>query len=157
MSNQVVIVALPIGDKTFTYADGDVVPIHQTLIYLGTQDNIERHEASKISAFVEMLASDTGPITAKVSGKATLGEDRERVVLTESVELTELRRYLADNELISKVMSRVQQYPNWVSHVAGLQNLTYGDFLVFNRLAFWDGESYMTFPFRRPTMFALDD
>ena len=143
----IVIVALPLGERTVTYADGDVVPVHQTLIYLGDTANAypTSQEMAQVNVEVEEIAQHFGIATAKVSGKGTLGPEQERIVITESMDLNVIRENLLDNFLISELIGKAPQHPHWIPHVTGMQNLVYGDILVFDRLAVWYGDSKQSY------------
>jgi len=144
--NAVVIVALPLGDRQATYADGDTAPVHQTLIYLGDISTVTPYEAAKINVEVGVIAEAMTPAIAKVSGKGTLGPEQERIILTESVDINVIREQLMENPIIQEVMWRAPQHPNWIPHITGMQNLVYGDQIVFNRLAVWYGVERTTHP-----------
>jgi hypothetical protein len=152
-----VIVALPIGKETVTYNDGDTTSVHQTLVYLGDAALLPAHEASKISAFVEALSYEVAPVTGLVIGKGVLGPEDDRMVLTESEGLTAIRQQLIEVDLIREVMDRVGQHPNWISHVSGMQNLKYGNYILFDRLAFWWGDMRSEYYLSRPAVFYVED
>lgn len=146
----VVIVALPLGDRMVTYKDGDQAPAHQTLIYLGVKENVAAYDVAKIKVEVEAIAAAMSPAVAKVSGKGVLGEDQEQILITESVDMNVIREQLMDNPIIQEAMWKAEQYPNWIPHVTGMQNLKYGDIIVFNRLAVWYGEERTEYPIGAP-------
>jgi hypothetical protein len=149
--NSALIVALPIGDRTVTYKDGDTAPLHQTLVFFGDTLNVTPEERAKISNVVSLFATHTYPFTAKVIGKGTLGPDQDEVVFTESRELTRIRERFVGDFWVNQVMTRTEQHPNWISHVSGMQNAVFGDFVLFNRLAFWFGDEREVFEMRSPS------
>lgn len=152
----VVIVALPIGDKKVTYADGDTTPVHQTLVYLGDSENVTPHEAARVMVEVETIADFNQPAIIKVSGKGTLGPEQERVIFTESLEINAIREQLLDNPIIQEVMMKAEQHPNWIPHITGMQNLTYGDHIIVNRLAVWYGDDRREYPLGKPGVILED-
>jgi len=50
------------------------------------------------------------------------------------------------NSVIQEIMWRASQHPNWIPHIAGMQNLIYGDQIVLNRLAVWYGSERTIHP-----------
>lgn len=139
------IVALPIGDKTITYSDGDTAPLHQTLVYLGDAVNISPEEVAKLSGFLKSLAADTSPVLARVCGKGTLGPDNEYVVLTESNELSKIRDQILSDDTVKTLADSIDQFPTWIPHVTGAYKLEFGDYILFNRLALWVGSMKETY------------
>ena len=140
------IVALPLGDNKVEYNDGDIAPVHQTLVYLGNAQNFDERTFYEVKLEVQELARLLPVISAKVCGRATLGPDAEKVILTESAELTSIRNALVSFSPIADALARTTQYPNWISHLAGMNHLMYGDYVTFNRLAVWFGPSFAEFP-----------
>lgn len=151
--NQAVIVALPLGNETYIYRDGDEVAVHQTMAYLGEVTNLDMNEVGEIMNVVNQIAERTSPFVAKVAGYGFLGEDREQIVLTESKDLQYIRDQLTLDPTVREVMSRVDQYPTWVSHVSTLKGYKYGDNILFNRLGVWIGEDRRVFDFKTPALF----
>jgi hypothetical protein len=144
--NHSLIVAVPVGSETHTYEDGDVVPIHQTIVYFGSSKNVSTGEAHGLRSLVDVIAGQHNAIMARISGRAQLGPDGENVVLTESYVLSNIYRSFADNEFVKNIMRRTAQYPQWIPHVSGMGHLKYGDFLTFDRLGFWHGDDRFTVP-----------
>jgi len=144
--NGVCIVALALGNQTVEYEDGDIAPVHQTLVYFGPQDQISREEIADVEHCVSAVASVVQIFPAMVVGKGTLGPDGDRVVFTESSEALQIRDALIFWPVVAALMNRFEQHPNWISHTTGMQNLVYGDHIVYDRLAVWYGEERTTYP-----------
>jgi hypothetical protein len=144
--NGITIVALPIGDKIITYRDGDTAPAHQTLVYMGDVNESSEEEKEHLIRILNDLTKGIPPILAKVAGTAILGPDHEPVALTETKELVSLRNHLIEDPMVMEMMSRAVQFPNYVSHVTGLDHLMYGDSILFDRVALWFGQQRYVLP-----------
>ncbi|MCJ7725388.1 MAG: hypothetical protein MUP76_03250, partial [Acidimicrobiia bacterium] len=141
----VVLVALPAGDGTVTYADGDTTELHQTLAYLGTVDQLQPGEREELLAVGETIAAMTAPFTARVAGLATLGEDQDTVALTEAPELQDLHEMARTSEVVEAMYRSRNDHPTWVSHVTA-QEYKAGDEIMFDRIGVWfGGDDHRTF------------
>lgn len=145
--HQALIVALPVGNQTVTYNDGDVAQVHETLIHLGDSALLTNDQVEGLASVVGDIADSTKMMYATVCGKGTLGPDSERVVLTESGDLVNLREALLARADIYEIVNNTKQHPWWISHISGMQNLQFGDYVIFDRLALWVGEDRREFKF----------
>lgn len=147
--NGVCIVAMPVGDGTVTYKeDGSTAPLHQTLVYFGNTDNVSPETIAMLKHNVESIARVTRAFPARVIGHATLGEFAEEVVLTASEDIATLRANLLFNEVIREAADAIQQHPTYVSHISGMQDAKYNDWLIFDRIALWAGDDRTVYPLR---------
>lgn len=141
----VVLVALPAGDATVTYADGDTTELHQTLAYLGKVDELQPGEREELLAVGETLATMVAPFTARVAGLATLGEDQDTVALTESADLQALHEMARTSATIDAMYRERNGHPTWISHVTA-QEFQPGDEILFDRIGVWfGGDDHRTF------------
>jgi hypothetical protein len=146
----VVIVALPEGDNMITYKDGDTTEMHQTLVYLGSTDQLQPGEMETIEAVGREIAASTAPFTARIAGLATLGEDQDTVAITEAQELQMLHEMARDNETVEAMYQERNGHPTWISHVTA-QELQPGDELTFDRIGVWfGGDDHRTFEMGAP-------
>lgn len=142
----VVIVALPEGDNTVTYNDGDTTEVHQTIVYLGTLDDLQEGEGDAILAVTEYIAAQVAPFTAMVIGAGTLGPDADAIVLTEADELQRLHDLATGDELIWDIYEERNNHPTWISHISG-DSYAPGDEVRFDRVAAWfGGDNHVEFP-----------
>lgn len=165
--DRLIVVARPVGNHVITYNDGDVVPAHQTLLYFGDKINYTPDEIMELSYLVRDLAAATNPINSMVIGKGSLGKDDDKVLILESAEMNAVceKLKLWSDGLVEDMLTRTPQHPNWIQHITGFQNLRYGDYLTFDRLAVWNGDEHQDFSFQYQTVFtdaalkmtALDD
>lgn len=145
-----VVVALPHkDDPVHSIGDEDK---HLTLAYLGQDDSVDR---GPIHETVKGLAEKVGePFEAKVSGRATLGDDQANVWLCESPMIQATRDVLAAEPPVAAAMegARDDQHPHFVPHVT----IGYGEdappeatdvqSITFDRLALWDGDDRTEYP-----------
>lgn len=160
--DKMVIVAMVSGEGTYTYNDGDVHPLHQTLYYMDDENGITAYERQQILDAVTILASKVSPFTATVIGKGRIGADNDMMVLTESEDLMKLRQLLIADDTIGSIVYRTKQHPNWLSHVTGLEHLKFGDAVLFDRLAIWSssevfGTQNAVFPLKKASVFFGED
>jgi len=156
--DKMVIVAMVSGDATYTYNDGDVHPLHQTLCYMDDENGITAYERQQILDAVTIIAANVSPFTASVIGKGRIGADNDVMVLTESEDLVKLRNLLLADDTIGSVVYRTKQHPTWLSHVSGIDHLKFGDAVLFDRLAIWStsevfGEQNAIFPLKKASVF----
>ncbi len=117
----VVVVALPAaGDPVHALADAEP---HVTLLYLGEAAPLPEDALEAALANAEMLAAGLGPFPVAVNGAAVLGEDRARVLLVESEELTRVRELLLTVPAVATAVAAAEQFPNWIPHMT----LTYAE------------------------------
>lgn len=134
------IVALPAGNGRVTYTDGGSAPLHQTLVYLGDTKTVKLTPGQKDELrSAGRLLSMQQPFTAKVVGVATLGEGRDRVVLTEAPRLQIMHDRLMRNELVAMLHSQYNSHPSWISHIT-TDSHEHGDTILFDRIGVWIGE-----------------
>lgn len=139
------IVALPVGNATVTYKeDGSTAPLHQTLVYLGDAEAATFDRINALGSAISEVARVTRAFPAQIIGGATLGEFQEDVVLTSSDELLNVRDRLLLDDTVRGVFTSVKQHPGYVSHISGMV-ASYGDWVVFDRLALWAGEDKYEF------------
>lgn len=141
----VVVVALPEGGGTVTYADGDTTELHQTIAYLGTVDELQPGDGDALMELVGRMAAATEPFTAKVVGKGTLGADQEEVVLTEAYELQSLHESVVADPVVGAMFVERNTHPTWISHITGSDHAA-GDDVRFDRLGVWfGGDNHVAF------------
>lgn len=145
----VVIVALVLGNKTVTYKDGDEVPLHQTLLYLGEPEEVSEADAAHLGTIVYNMSLRTPPIQAKVIGSGYLGEDLEKMNLTESADLTKIRELFLLDPFVQDIFNRTNQHPNWISHISVDSFYKYGELVDFVGFGFWCGNKKESFDFSR--------
>jgi hypothetical protein len=138
----VIVAALVEGDGTVTYADGDVAPLHQTLAYLGTVDDLADGDRDTIVEAVEALAASMAPFDGYVCGVASLGPDGDRVALTEAPELQAAHDAIVDNGRTSELHDAHNAHPSWISHITFGDGggWSFGDVVRFDRLAVFVGD-----------------
>ena len=138
-----VVVGLPAKDHA-VHSVGEEQK-HVTLAYLGEHDNPDPiHEA------VKRIASDTPPFQAGVSGNATLGADKAKVLLVEAPEIQGLRNRLMDDPDVQSGVQAADSHPHFVPHMT----LTYGDApdttefdsIPIDRLAVWHRDEQTEYP-----------
>lgn len=133
-------------------ADGDPItaassePAHMTLAWLGKADDLSTDDiAALLTEVSAYAASIDGPVTASVTERTTLGDDDADVVMLDGDGIRGLQSGLAENEVVSEVMGRVEQYDTWTPHVtlgypATPANQDYdGETVTFDRIALWVG------------------
>ena len=141
----VVLVALPAGDRTVTYADGDTTELHETLAYLGTTDQLAEGERDAVIEAAKRMASSTVPFTARVAGMGALGEDQDSIAITEAEELQALHEMALSSDQIGPMYSERNSHPTWISHVTG-EGFAAGDEITFDRIGAWfGGDDHLTF------------
>lgn len=140
-----VIVLLPKGDRTITYKDGDVVPMHMTVAYLGREDDHEEVDIDHMTEALESIAGGSHPMKATISGKGTLGEDGEEVAFVESQDIAGLHDTVRHDDELEDTIDKFETHPMWIPHVSGLDG-GYGDEVEFDRIALWLGEDRREFP-----------
>lgn len=146
----VVLVALPEGDETITYNDGDTTELHQTLAYLGTIDQLQDGERDEVLRVAENLASQFQPFTARIAGLGTLGKDQDGIAITESRELQDLHEMARDSAIIDRMYSERNEHPTWISHITA-GTLQPGDEVRFDRIGAWfGGDDHVTFAMGEP-------
>lgn len=133
-----VLVALPEGDGTVTYNDGDTTQLHQTIAWLGDAGALTVEQRADLVLAAEELASEMAPFEARVAGLATLGDGQDAVAITESVELQWLRDAAIHNDVIGPIVAAEDTHPTWISHVTGLDAKP-GDTIQYDRVAIWFG------------------
>jgi hypothetical protein len=110
----VLIVALPQRRGTVTYADGDVAPLHQTMMWMGTTEDIPRSEVFHLIQLTNDIAKKYGPAMATIIGAGWLGKDLEPIVITSSQELTDMRNEFANHPYIQELIANIEQHPTWI-------------------------------------------
>jgi hypothetical protein len=143
----VVIVALPADGGEITYNDGDTAPIHQTLVYLGSVDELSTGERDAVRNVAGVLAAEVEPFDATAIGRATLGADGDEVVLTEADELQLLHDLALGNPVVAEMYEARNGHPSWISHITGSDAAT-GDTIRFDRIGVWFGPSKTELPLR---------
>jgi hypothetical protein len=142
----VLMVALPQKRGTVTYADGDVAPLHQTMVWMGSTEDIPQSAVFHLIQLTNDIAKKYVPVMATIIGSGWLGKDMEQIVLTSSQALTDMRNEFANNPYTIDLMQNVQQHPTWIPHVAGWEFDNFGDVILFDRLGFWYGSTKYEVP-----------
>jgi hypothetical protein len=142
----VLMVALPQKRGTVTYSDGDIAPLHQTMVFMGTTENVPQSWVYHCIQLTNDIATKYGPAMATIIGSGNLGKDMEPIVITSSQELTDMRNEFANNQHIIQLMSGIEQHPTWIPHVAGWEFEKFGDVILFDRLGFWYGDTKYEIP-----------
>jgi len=146
----VVLVALPAGDQRVTYEDGDSTELHQTLAYLGSTDQMQEGEREAVLEVAERMAARFEPFTARVSGRGTLGEDQDEIVLTEADELQAMHNFAIDGGPVMAMYEERNGHPTWISHITG-SDAQAGDEIPMNRIGAWfGGDDHHTFNLGEP-------
>jgi len=145
----VIIAALPEGDGTVMYADGNTTELHQTIVYLGTTDQLAEGEREAIVALTQSLAESMVPFTARVAGMGQLGEHGDTVAITEAAELQALHDAAVADATVGQMFASRNEHPTWISHVTN-DGYSIGDEITFDRLGAWFGEDHQTFELGAP-------
>ena len=116
-----VIVMLPAEPADIEYADGDKAPAHQTLAYLGAFYDLEDVEEAAIDRVIDEIANTIPPFTARVSGRATLGDDGDEVAITEAHELQQAHDLCVRDAYVGPLYKE-HAYPTWISHITGVDS-----------------------------------
>jgi hypothetical protein len=137
-------VAIPsAGDPINDLSQEDVA--HCTLSYFGDAANLPQTLKDEFGEAAEIACSEVGSFTAKVSGVAILGSDKASVLLLESVELVELRKWVNSHPAVDQATRMSEQYPNWVPHLTIGYDIGIMDDppeqVSFDRLGLWLGET----------------
>lgn len=141
----VVLVALPEGDNTVTYEDGDTTELHQTIAYLGKTDQLLDGEREAVLDLAAAMAESMTPFTARVAGMGTLGADQDSVAITEAVELQALHDMARAHEVVGGMYAERNGHPTWISHITG-EGMSAGDEVRFDRIGAWfGGDEHVTF------------
>lgn len=141
----VVLVALPTGDQRVTYADGDSTEMHQTLAYLGNTDQLGPGERESVLQVAEAIAASFSPFSARVSGRGTLGEDQDDIVITEADELQAMHDMIAGDSETGRMFAERNNHPTWISHITG-SDAQAGDEIPMDRIGAWfGGDDHQTF------------
>lgn len=130
---------------------------HVTVMYLDT----EQTPAGLIDRAARALAAITGPITAKVNGRAQLGDDKAAVLLVESDDLSALRDLAENMPVLAQAES--SGFPEWIPHLtvgygSSVDELPDVDQVRFDRLALWRDAGRVVFDLAggdRPTTVGL--
>jgi hypothetical protein len=136
----VLMVALPQRRGTVTYKDGDVAPLHQTMVWLGNTEQIPQSAVYHFIQLTNDIAQKYGPAMATVIGSGWLGKDMEQIVVTSSHDLTAMRNEFANHPHTLELVQGIEQHPTWIPHVAGWEFDNFGDVILFDRLGFWYGD-----------------
>jgi hypothetical protein len=139
----VLMVALPQKRGTVTYKDGDIAPIHQTMVFLGTTEVIPQSAVYHFIQLTNDIAQKYGPAMATVIGSGWLGSDLEPIVITSSQELTDMRNEFFNHPHTQELLTGIDQHPTWIPHVAGWESSfekPFGEVILFDRLGFWYGD-----------------
>jgi hypothetical protein len=136
----VLMVALPQKRGTVEYKDGDVAPLHQTMVFMGTTETVPQSSVYHFIQLTNDIAQKYGPAMATIIGSGWLGVDLEKVVITSSQELTDMRNEFANHPHTLEILSGFDQHPTWIPHVAGWPTDEFGDVILFDRLGFWYGD-----------------
>ena len=146
-----VIVALPAEDDPVTGVSSEESGAHCTLLFLGDSSAFDVAPIlAEVKAYTENFTG--GPVTDKVGGRGTLGQDEADVVLLDAENLAELRGAILASEAVRAVHDGVEQFPTWIPHVTlGYPDApATGDFagesIRFDRIAVWHGEERTEFP-----------
>lgn len=126
------------------------------MAYLGAVNDISKQEGESIHEFLTWLSENTSPFVAKVSGHGYLGEDLEKIIITESIDLQRIRDQLLESPFIREIIRSVEQHPSWIPHISTSKAYRYGELILFNRLAFWWGEDRRVYDFGTPGLIAID-
>ena len=153
--DSLIVVARPVGEKTVTYNDGDVVFEHQTLLHFGDRIRYTPEQVRDVIAVCGWIAANTNPITSMVIGKGMLGKDGDLVALLESREMNVVHQVLLENQAVQDMLDAYldEQHPNWIQHITGYQNLHFGDYITFDRLGVWNGDEHTDFNFQYQAVF----
>jgi hypothetical protein len=136
----VLMVALPQKRGTVTYTDGDVAPLHQTMVWIGTTDSIPQSAVYHLIQLTNDIAQKYGPAMATVIGAGWLGKDLEPIVITSSDDLTAMRNEFANHPHTMELMQGGEHHPTWIPHVAGWESSDFGEVILFDRLGLWYGD-----------------
>jgi 2'-5' RNA ligase len=115
-------------------------PKHVTLAFLGETDA----DGASLAEIAAGVAGSVEPFTALVSGPASLGPDKAKVLLLEAVQFSVLRDRLLDSDTVSEAVAQADTHPHFVPHMT----LTYEadapeadvEEIVFDRLAVWHAD-----------------
>jgi 2'-5' RNA ligase len=118
---------------------------HCTLTYFGDAADLAQVLQDDLRDAGDLAASEVEPFTVKVSGVALLGEDKASVLLLESQELVELRKWLNSHPAVDMAVRQAEQFPWWVPHLTIGYNTGIledpPETITFDRLGLWLGES----------------
>jgi hypothetical protein len=134
---------------------------HITLMYFGDAAEVEAAHPEVVTDLLEIgdfVAPNIPAFSAKVSGRAVIGEDQARVLLVESLGLVDLYRTLLEMDPIDVLLAEHEErHPWWIPH------MTYGygeDGDPFDapaeisivQLGLWWGEDRAFWPLTGPGM-----
>lgn len=143
----VLMVALPATRGTVTYEDGDVAPLHQTMVWIGTTESIPQRAVYQLIQLTNDIAKKYFSVVSTVIGSGVLGIDSEKIVITQSRELTNIRDEFIENPYVIELMQHTEQHPTWIPHVSGWGEAKFGDVILFDRLGLWYGDVKYEVPF----------
>lgn len=143
------IVALPKADDGISeFVEEDP---HVTLAYFGDAAGLPDIVVQAVGFACEAVARRTVPFTAKVNGKAELGDEGAKVLLLESDDLSALHTGISCAGPVKVAMAGTDQYPEFIPHLT----LNYGDTVdglpdvdgvEFDRIALWVGNDRTEYP-----------
>lgn len=134
----IVIVLVPDGLDDIEYKDGDKAPAHTTVAYLGSTDDATEEELEEVRKTAARLAELLpGPVTAKVAGRATLGDEQDEVVLVEAQEIQDLHEAAMSDPTCHR-LAAPHAYPHFIPHVTYPHDKA-PDEITYSKIGCWIG------------------